>query len=135
MSCSWTWSRTPCSETWPSPATPLQRTVQISVENSDPNLANDIATMWGTLLIQEQNRQNDQNRQEDRIDIQFQDTAKAGLKSPQTTINTAAGFVFGALLGVILIFFLEWIESGIVRRAEDVERILELPVIGSIPQQ
>jgi capsular polysaccharide biosynthesis protein len=113
----------------------LQRTVQISVENTDPDLANNIATMWGSLLIQEQNRRNDQNRQEDRIDIQFQDVAKAGLKRPQTTINTAAGIVFGGLLGVILIFILEWIDSGIVRRAEDVERFLDLPVIGSIPQQ
>jgi len=28
---------------------------------------------------------------------------------------------------------LEWIESGIVRRSEDVERFLDIPVIGSIP--
>ncbi|MEZ4595007.1 MAG: hypothetical protein R3D55_28275 [Chloroflexota bacterium] len=30
---------------------------------------------------------------------------------------------------------LEWIESGVVRRAEDVERYLEIPVVGRIPGQ
>lgn len=113
----------------------LRRTVQISIENTNGDLANDIALAWGNLLIQEQNRQNDRNRQEDRIEIQVLDNPKYGLESPKTTINTAAGAVFGALLGVIVIFALEWIESGVVRRTEDVERFLEIPVIGSIPGQ
>jgi capsular polysaccharide biosynthesis protein len=113
----------------------LRRTVQIAVENTDPDLANDIAAAWGNLLIQEQQRQNDQNRQEDRITIQFQDLPKAGLDRPRTTINTAAGAVFGALLGIIVIFVLEWLESGVVRRSEDVERYLEIPVVGNIPSQ
>jgi capsular polysaccharide biosynthesis protein len=38
-------------------------------------------------------------------------------------------------MGVILIFVLEWLESGVLQRSEDVERYLEIPVIGSIPQQ
>ena len=107
--------------------------VNLSVENTDPNLANDIARVWGELLIQDQRNENDRNRQEDRIDIRFQDDPRAGLDRPNTTINTAAGFVFGAILGVIVIFVLEWVQSGVVRRAEDVERYLELPIIGQIP--
>ena len=43
--------------------------------------------------------------------------------------------VFGALMGIILIFVLEWIASGVVRRAEDVERYLDIPVVGRIPGQ
>jgi capsular polysaccharide biosynthesis protein len=39
----------------------------------------------------------------------------------------------GALLGVSLIFVLEWLDSGVLRRIEDVERYLDVPVIGSIP--
>ena len=113
----------------------LRRTVQISVKNTDPDLANDIAVAWGNLLIQEQQRQNDQNRQEDRIEIQFQDVPKAGLDSPKTKINTAAAFVFGAILGVIIVFLLEWIESGVMRRPDDVQRYLDVPVIGIIPHQ
>ncbi len=109
--------------------------LQLVVENPDYNLANDIARTWGNLLIQWQKEENDKNRQEDRITIEFQDEPQYSLASPQTRINTAAGFVFGALLGIILIFLLEWIESGVMRRSEDVERYLDIPVVGSIPNQ
>lgn len=109
--------------------------LQLVVENSDGDLANDIASAWGNLLIRWQQEENDKNRQEDRITIEFQDHPQYSLASPQTKINTAAGFVFGALLGVVLIFLLEWIESGVLRRADDIERILDVPVVGSIPDK
>ncbi|MBX3060758.1 MAG: hypothetical protein KF770_30225 [Anaerolineae bacterium] len=109
--------------------------LQLVVENTDGDLANDIARTWGNLLIQWQQGENEKNRQEDRITIEFQDNPQYSLASPQTKINTVAGFVFGALLGIILIFFLEWLESGVMRRSEDVERYLEIPVVGSIPNQ
>lgn len=112
----------------------LRRTIQISVENSNPSVASDIAIAWGNLLIQDQQLQNDRNRQEDRIDIIFQDDPFISLDSPKTRINTLAGGVFGAILGTIIIFVLEWIESGVMRRSEDIEKYLELPVVGQIPQ-
>jgi len=107
--------------------------VQLSVENSDPDLANDIARTWGNLLMQWQTQENDKNRKEDRITIEFIDDPQIAGVSPNWKVNTAAGAVFGALLGVIVIFVLEWIESGVVRRSEDVERFLDIPVIGRIP--
>ena len=109
--------------------------VAFAVENSDPDLANDIARTWGNQLIQWQQQENDKNRQEDRITIEFRDDPLVALDRPNTRINTLAAAVFGALLGVILIFLLEWLESGVMQRSEDVERYLEIPVIGTIPQQ
>ncbi|HRQ41508.1 MAG TPA: Wzz/FepE/Etk N-terminal domain-containing protein [Chloroflexota bacterium] len=109
--------------------------LQLVVENTDGDLGNDIAMAWGNLLIQWQQGENEKNRQEDRITIEFQDNPQYSLASPQTKINTAAGFVFGALLGIILIFLLEWLESGVMRRSEDVERYLDIPVVGRIPNQ
>jgi capsular polysaccharide biosynthesis protein len=109
--------------------------ISLTVENSDPNLANDIARAWGNLLIQQQNRDNDRLRLEDRIYIEFIDDPQVGLERPKTMINTAAGAVLGLLLGVALIFLLEWLASGVIRRGEDVERYLDIPVVGSIPQQ
>jgi capsular polysaccharide biosynthesis protein len=109
--------------------------ITVNVENTNPDLANDIARTWGDLLIQWQTENNAGLRKEDRIEIERIDDPQAGLASPQTKINTAAGAVFGALLGLILAFLLEWLESGVVRRNEDVERFLDLPVIGSIPNQ
>ncbi len=109
--------------------------IQLTVEDTDPDVANDIATAWGNLLIQWQNQNNDQLRKEDRITIEFLDHPRASLAQPNTKINTAAGFVFGALLGVLIVFGLEWYESGIIKRTEDVERYLDVPVVGSIPNQ
>jgi capsular polysaccharide biosynthesis protein len=109
--------------------------VSLAVENTDPNLANDIARTWGNQLIQWQIQENDKNRQEDRITIEFRDDPQVGLDRPNTKINTLAAFVFGVLIGVILIFLLEWLESGVIQRSEDVERYLEIPVIGTIPQE
>ncbi|GJM40237.1 MAG: putative capsular polysaccharide biosynthesis protein YwqC [Ardenticatenaceae bacterium] len=109
--------------------------VQIDVENTDPDLGNDIVRTWGDLLIQWQNAENDKNDQGDRITIEFQDDPKVVGVSPNVNVNTAAGAVFGALVGIIIIFVLEWIESGVVRRAEDVERYLDIPVVGRIPGQ
>jgi capsular polysaccharide biosynthesis protein len=109
--------------------------VSLAVENTDPDLANDIARTWGNQLLQWQQEENDKNRQEDRISIEFRDDPQVALDRPNTRINTLAAFVFGALMGIVLIFLLEWLESGVMQRSADVERYLEIPVIGTIPQQ
>jgi capsular polysaccharide biosynthesis protein len=67
--------------------------------------------------------------------VEFIDDPQAGLARPKTKINAAAGLVFGAMVGVIVIFMLEWIDSGVVRRSEDIERYLDIPVIGKIPSK
>ncbi len=108
--------------------------ITLEVENTNPDLANDIARTWGNLLIQWQDGNNAQLRKEDRIGIEFVDDPRAGLKSPRTNINTIAGGVFGALIGLIVIFVLEWIDSGVMRRGEDIERFLDVPLIGTIPK-
>ncbi len=110
-----------------------ESTIKIEVENTDPNLANDVARVWANQLIVWRNEQNAGLRKEDRIEAELLDDPIPGLESPKTNINTAAGMVFGALLGVIIIFVWEWVESGIVHRVEDVERYLDVPVIGTIP--
>jgi capsular polysaccharide biosynthesis protein len=109
--------------------------IQLNVENTDPNLANDIARTWGNTFIQWRIDDNATQRKEDRVDVEFIDDPLAGLDRPQTKINVAAGAIFGAMLGTIIVFVLEWFESGVVRRSEDVEKYLEIPVIGSIPNQ
>lgn len=109
--------------------------VQITVENSDPDLANRITRTWGNLFIQWRVDDNATQRKEDRVDVEFIDDPQAGLDRPKTKINLAAGLVFGAMVGVIIVFIIEWIESGVVRRSEDIERYLDIPVIGKIPSK
>jgi capsular polysaccharide biosynthesis protein len=109
--------------------------IQIDVENSDPDLAKDIARVWAEQLEMERQVRNADLRLEDRIYAELLDEPTVAIESPKPLINTAAGAVFGALLGIVIVFILEWIESGVVRRAEDVERHLDIPVIGTIPTQ
>jgi capsular polysaccharide biosynthesis protein len=76
-------------------------------------------------------------RSEDRINAELLDDPAGGWvrgpESRQPLINAVAGGVFGALLGVVVVFLLEWIQSGVLRRTADVERYLDIPVVGSIP--
>lgn len=109
--------------------------IQLDVENTNPDLAKDIARVWAELLVAERDVRNNDLRLEDRIYAELLDEPTVAVESPRPLINTAAGAVFGALLGIVIVFILEWTESGVVRRAEDVERRLDIPVIGAIPTQ
>jgi capsular polysaccharide biosynthesis protein len=109
-------------------------TVQIDVNLGDCAIGNRIAEQWGNLLIQYRDQQNQTARQEDRVGAIAQDVAKCPTAtSPNVPINTAAGALFGGILGVIIVFVLEYLESSIVHRREDIERILDLPVLASVP--
>ncbi|MBN1317379.1 MAG: hypothetical protein JXA42_17995 [Anaerolineales bacterium] len=107
--------------------------IQINVEDPDGDLANDIAQTWTDLFIQWRNAENDDQNKEDRVKATQLDPPRYGLARPKWKINTLAGAIFGALLGGVIVFILEWIESGVVRRPEDVDRYLSLPMLGAIP--
>ena len=66
------------------------------------------------------------------IDIRS-DVPRYSLDRPKKAINTIAGAVLGLLLGGVIVFVLEYLESSIVRRRDDLERMLEMPVLATIP--
>jgi capsular polysaccharide biosynthesis protein len=41
--------------------------------------------------------------------------------------------LFGVLVGVLVVFFLEWLETDIIRTSEDVERASGVAVLAAIP--
>jgi hypothetical protein len=55
------------------------------------------------------------------------------LASPKWKFNTLAGAVFGAIVGGIIVFFLEWLQSDILRTTADVEKVVGVAVLGTIP--
>jgi capsular polysaccharide biosynthesis protein len=112
---------------------PTQLIVQIDVDMQDGPLAAAIATEMGRLLVEYREESNRTAQREDRIDAILIDTATYGLHTPKTKINTLAGGVLGMLLGGVVVFVLEYLESNIVRTRDDVERFLELPVLAAIP--
>jgi capsular polysaccharide biosynthesis protein len=111
----------------------LRLTIQIDVDDTSPDQANRISTEYGRLLQDYQAERNQRARREDRIDVVIQDVAQASINRPRPLVNTAAGGVLGVLLGGVIVFVLEYLESNIVRRREDIEQILAVPVLAALP--
>lgn len=112
---------------------PLSLTIQIDVDLPDGDLANDVAREWGNLLIQYRNEENQRARREDHINARLQDVARYELLRPRPTINTIAGAILGLLLGGVIVFVLEFLESSIVRSRDDLERSAGINVLAAIP--
>lgn len=107
--------------------------ITIAVDNENGDAANDVARKWAELLVQWRNDENQKQRREDRVTALLLDAPRYVLDHPRRGLNTAAGGVLGILLGGLLIFFLEYSDAGILRTRADVERQLNLAVLGAIP--
>lgn len=107
--------------------------IQIDVKDYDQAQASLIANAWAQKLVVWRQQENVKQRKEDQVYAYQIDPAAPGLFSPKTKVNTVAGGVLGLLLAGVIIFFLEWVESGVVRSSGDVERHLGLTILGAIP--
>src|SRR5512143_521136 len=107
--------------------------IQIDVVNSDPAQSERVALEWANQFVQWRDQDNLKQRKEDRVDANIVQNPTTGKFRPQTTLNVVAGAIIGLLLGVVIVFFLESIESNILRSSDDVERVLGTTVIGAIP--
>lgn len=111
-------------------------TVQIDVDGQDCAIASRVASEWGNQLVIYRNQENQTVRQEDRIDAIPADAPKCPTSvTPNVAINTIAGVLLGAAAGVVIVFILEYLESSMIRRRDDIEHGLELPVLASIPTE
>ena len=107
--------------------------IEIEVHDYDAGQAARIANEWAQLLVDWRQQENLQQLQENRVTAYQIDSAVGGRFSPKTSVNTAAGAILGVLLAGAIIIFLEWVESGVIRNAQDVERYLNTAVLGAIP--
>jgi capsular polysaccharide biosynthesis protein len=107
--------------------------IKIEVEAYDGDQANDIARTWATLFVQWRDQQNGLQRKEDQVFAYLRDQPRYTQSWPKTKVVTAAGGIFGLVIAGVIIFFLEWLEAGIVRTPQDLERQLNLTVVGAIP--
>ncbi|MFQ5577996.1 MAG: hypothetical protein ACE5G8_13515, partial [Anaerolineae bacterium] len=89
-----------------------------------------------TVFTEDRDAWNQKQDKRDRIDVIPLDSVYSlgyELYRPKTKINTLAGGLFGAMVGVLVVFFLEWLAQDNIRNGEDVERALGIPVLGQIP--
>ncbi len=107
--------------------------VKIDVDNPDGELANDIANAWAQLLVQWRDEQNALQDKEDRVFAEVIDLASYRLLRPKTKINLLAGGMLGAVLGVVVVMVLEWLDAGIIHNPKKLEAETGLTLIGMIP--
>ncbi len=108
--------------------------ITIEARHPIPAVAAKMAQTLAEAFVSVHNQENLQIDQRDRILVSIlRNATSPDIFSPKTSINTGAGAILGALIGVIIVFVLEWLESDIVRTAEDVERVIGVTVLGAIP--
>lgn len=108
--------------------------IKIQVKDYDGDQANDIARTWANLLVQWRDSENTELRKEDRVEAILRDQPRyAQSWPPRAPIMLGAGVVFGLVVAGVIVLFLEWLEGGVIRTPQDVERELDLTVVGAIP--
>lgn len=108
--------------------------ITIQAESRDPEEARLMAQTLADVFVDERRQWNSEQDKSDRIYVEkVDDIRDVPLSSPKTKFNMLAGAVFGAIAGGIIVFFLEWLGSDILRTAADVERVVGITVLGTIP--
>lgn len=102
--------------------------IKLEIVDTDPELATKIANETAIVFME--------NVKEFMLvdNVQVIDRAQIPNKpiSPMPKLNMAIAGVLGLMLGMFLVFLLEYLDNTI-KTPEDVERYLGLPVIGTIP--
>lgn len=108
--------------------------LQINADDYDPLIARDIAQTSAEVFVEQINAYMLDQDKRDRVAVTIRDYALPGtLHKPKWKINVLAGAGFGLIVGVLIVFVLEWLASEIIRTREDIERQMDLAVLGVIP--
>ena len=110
--------------------------LRIEARDYDPLVAQQIAQTVGEVFLEDRQAWNQEQDKRDRIDVRIRDSVYDrgySLYSPKKKINALAGMVFGGLLGGLLVFAIEWMTRDLIRTPQDLERELQVSVLGAIP--
>jgi capsular polysaccharide biosynthesis protein len=108
--------------------------ITIQAKSHDPEEARLMAQTLADVFVEERLQWNSEQDIRDRIDVaKVDDIRDVPLASPKKMFNMLAGAVFGAIVGAIIVFFLEWLQSDILRTSADVEKAVGATVLGAIP--
>jgi capsular polysaccharide biosynthesis protein len=108
--------------------------ITLQAKSRDPEEGRLMAQTLADVFVEERTQWNQEQDMRDRIYVEkVDDIRDVPLASPKWKFNTLAGAVFGAIVGGVIVFFLEWLQSDILRTASDVEKVVDVTVLGAIP--
>ncbi len=103
--------------------------VNVTVQDPDPNqaaaIANKVAEVFEKDIVDLMNVDNVNTLTKAEVG------PKASPVKPQPLLNIAIAAVVGLMLGVGIAFLLEYLDNT-VKTAEDIEKLLELPMLGAV---
>ena len=111
-------------------------TLKVEARDYDPLVAQQIVQAVGEVFVEDRDDWNQKQDKRDRIDVRIRDSVYNrgySLHSPKKKVNALAGAVFGGLLGGLVVFAIEWMTRDLIRTPQDVERELQVTVLGTIP--
>jgi len=103
--------------------------IKLSVTHDDPKEAAVIANETAKIFME----QVKQIMNIDNVQVIDRALVPENAVSPKPMLNIAIAGVLGIMLSVFIIFILEYLDNTI-KTANDVEKYLDLPVIGMIPK-
>ncbi len=112
-----------------------QLTMRIEVADRDPERAALIANGFADEFYATIDAANDEQRREDRVEVEIIQRAGTGaLVAPKPTINAAAGALLGLLLGGLIVLAFELLDDTI-KSQDDIERYIgkDLMLLGQLP--
>lgn len=112
----------------------LRLTIRIDVNSTDQDVAYRVAQAWGQKLVEYRDEENQRALQADRVRAVMPDNPSVGQIAPRPTFNGIAGALLGLLVGGVIVFVLEFIESGVIRTRTELENETDLPTLASIPR-
>jgi capsular polysaccharide biosynthesis protein len=109
--------------------------IRIDVEDSDPNRAEQLSLAIADVYTQQHNAGEQAKLREERVILSTLDRPnQAALIWPQTSILVPAAALLGALVAGLVVLGMVYFDDSI-RSPGDVQRYLELPLMGVVPRQ
>ncbi len=110
--------------------------ITIEAVSREPEVARLMAQTLADVFVEDRVQWNNEQDKRDRIYVEkVDDIRHVPLASPNAKLNILAGAVFGAIVGGIVVFFLEWLGADILRTSADVETDVGVTVLGAIPAE
>lgn len=111
-------------------ATPKNDTefLTISVKHKNPEMAKKIANQMALSLKNITN----EVKKVDNVQILDEAQLPTSPSSPKTLMNIAIAFVLGLMISLGLVFLMDYLDVT-VKSEEDIEKLIGVPVLGTIP--